>query len=85
MHSYLFPLLDVLYHRQVESLILASEVYRIRELGTQWHQREIPSLFIYLIYHTNGNKQAMLWASLQALSDWPVLSHATLKVYLYLK
>ena len=56
-----------------------------RDTGTQLHQREIPSLSIHLIYHTNGNKQALLSASCQALSDWPVLRRATFKVSRYLK
>ena len=34
-------------------------VAAIRELGTQWDQREISSLSICLIYHANGNK--MKW------------------------
>ena len=42
-------------------------VAAIRELGTQWHRPEILSLSIYLIYHTNGNKQALLSGSCQAL------------------
>ena len=60
----------------VPNLVMAASnhiVAAIRELGTQWHQREIPSLFIYLIYHTNGNRQTLLSASCQALTDCPVL------------
>ena len=92
MHSYLFPLLDLLY-RQVGNLSFWTVrciefrhgghnhiVAAIRELGTQCHQREIPSLSIYLIYHTNGNKQALLSGNCQALSDWHVLRRATFKV-----
>ena len=63
----------------VPNLVMAASnhiVAAIRELGTQWHQREIPSLFIYLIYHTNGNRQTLLSASCQALSDCPVLRRA---------
>ena len=68
IHSDMFPLLDVLY-RQVGNLSFGQwRVPPFRELGTQWHQREIPSLSIYLIYHTNGKKQAMLSASVNAWS-----------------
>ena len=59
MHSYLFRLLDVLYRQVklgishfgqwgVSNFVMASNhiVAAIRELGTQWHQREIPSLYL---------------------------------------
>ena len=67
IHSHMFLLLDVLY-RQVGNLSFGQwRVPPFRELGTQWHQREIPSLSTYLIYQTNGNKQAMLSVSCQSL------------------
>ena len=62
-----FPLLDVLY-RQVGNFWFGQwRVPPFRELGTQWHQREIPCLSTYLIYHTNKNMQAMLSVSCQRL------------------
>ena len=67
IHSHMFPFIDVL-NRQAGNLTFGQwHVLPFRELGTQWHQREIPSLSIYLIYHTNGNKQAMLSVSCQHL------------------
>ena len=67
IHSHMIPLLDVPY-RQVGNLSFGKwRVPPFRELGTQWHQREIPSLPIYLTYHTNGNKQTMLSVSCQRL------------------
>ena len=67
IHSHMFPLLDVLY-RQAGNLSFGQwDVPPFRELGTQWHQREIPSLSIYLIYNTNRNKQAILSVSCQRL------------------
>ena len=49
--------------RGVPNFVMAASnhiVAAIQGAETQWHQREIPSLHIYLIYHTNGNKQALL-------------------------
>ena len=67
IHSHMFPLLDVLYRQSGNLSFGQWRVPPFRGLGTQWHQREIPSLSIYLIYHTNGNNQAMLSVSCQRL------------------
>ena len=70
IHSHMFLLLYVLY-RQAGNLSFGQwRVPPFRELGTQWHQREIPSLSIYLIYHTNGNKQAMLSVNAWSRALW---------------
>ena len=67
IHSHMFPLLDVLYRQAGDLSFGQWRVSPFRELETQWHQREIPSLSTYLIHHTNGNKQAMLSVSCQRL------------------
>ena len=57
IHSHMFPLLDVQY-RQVRNLSFGQwRVPPFRELGTQCHQREIPSLSIYLSFLSYQRKQ----------------------------
>ena len=92
-HSYLFPLLDVLY-RQVGNLIVwtlrfteilmaASNhiVAAIREFGTQWHQREMPSFSISetsKLFSQAPVKRCLIGRSWDA-------ARATFKVSRYLK
>ena len=87
VHSYLFPLLDVLY-RQVGNLsfwtgrcakfVMAASNHIVAAIQGAY-------ISIWSNIPTATYKQAMLSASSQALSDWPVFRHATFKVSGYLK
>ena len=78
-HSYLFPLLDVLY-KQVERFTFwtvrctkSSNHNSDRHEGVQYTMTSAWDSKLFYIYHINGNKQALLSGSCQLLSDWPVL------------